>query len=536
MYFSKFALLLACGAAVWGQGFSAVWDENGNTLISTSLTPVGQTATGFPRLYQTSALGLQLVAAGAATIGIPDSIVSPRISARGETIAYSVSPFIPALHNPPPPPKYRGVARRGGVSYEYAGMAGLSADGRWAVFSPSNSGGVDGTMWRDLETGEEKFVAGLTAAMDSVADDGSVLSFAYNSVRIYRPDGTYRQWEMPFTPRAGVVSRDGSTALLLASDPPVASTKALYVMELASGVAHLLNEQCYNCRLLSISADGSQLLYSDGFAQATPHWVDWRSGQRRDLVTQAGQLASLQFSADGTAIYLANESAGSYRQDLTTGQESVLAAPIPELLTPPDLLATGGWYRIRGTNLRDVDLLVNGTVLPANSRDDTAQILQVPWYLPLGKGEWVVRGAKSLFEPRRLPVIALEQAPHFLQLVDLGETALDWQSVYLALSEADGALINRNRPAQPGEVIRLWLTGAGRTPEVLQWFGSQQGPWDRTTPMEVLGVEPYPRQEGWWVVRFRIPDGLAAGNFHLTCVTPVESPAGDFATLPVAVR
>jgi len=541
MHFSKFMLILTCGIAAWGQGFSAVWDENGNTLISTRNWPAGQTGTAQSRLYQTTAFGLQLVAAGAATAGTPDSIVFPRISARGETIAYSVKPFTLILHNPPPAPQYRGVVRKGGVSHEYAGIAGLSANGRWAVFSPSNLGGVDGTVWRDLATGQEKFVAGLTADMRSVADDGSVMTFVQpagvlNSVRIYRPDGTFLQRHLPATPRAGVISRDGSTALLLTSDDPSSATGTLSVMEVASGVVHLINDQCHDCSQHTISDDGSQLLYRDGLAPATPHWLDWRSGKRRDLVTQAGPLAALQFSASGKEVYLADNNAGSYLQDLATGEETVLMPPVPGLLSPPSLVAPGGWYRIDGLNLSDVELSINGRVLPANSRTDAGQVLQIPWDVPLGQGAWMFKGAKSPFEPVRWPVAVLPHAPRFLRLVDLGETSPDWQPVYVALSETDGALINRNRPAYPGEVLRLWMTGVGRTPADLRWFVTQADRADRTTPIEALSVDPFPAQEGWWVARVRVPAGLTPGNFSILCDAPPERPAGDVAVLPFDIH
>jgi len=540
MHFSKFVLIWTCGLAAWGQGFSAAWDENGNSLISTELTPVGLAASGFPRIYQASAFGMRLVAAGAVTSGaIPDSIVFPRMSARGEAIAYTVKPFVPALHNPPPPPQYRGVARSNGASYEYAGIAGLSANGRWAVFSPSSSGGVDGTVWRDLETGAEKFVAGLTASVDSVADDGSVLSFSQyagtsNSVRIYRPDGTFRERQIGSTPRGGLLSRDGTTALVRASDEPSSTAVALHVMEVASGVTHLLDAQCSACDLLAISADGSQVLYRDGREPAVPRWVEWRSAQHRNLATRAGELASLQFSDGGKEVYLADRNGGAYRLEMATGKEIVLSPPVPELTEPPTLVAPGGWYRLRGINLSDVEISVNGTILTADSRSDNLQIVRAPMSLPAGKGQWQFSGVKSPFEPRPVAVTAVEQAPRFLRLADLGETLPDWRQVNLAISEVDGSLINSNRPARPGEVIRLWMTGVGRTPAALQWFASQVTSGDRTTPLEALSVEAYPRQEGWWVARIRIPAGLAAtGNLYVICDAPPEHPAGDVAVLPV---
>jgi hypothetical protein len=126
------------------------------------------------------------------------------------------------------------------------------------------------------------------------------------------------------------------------------------------------------------------------------------------------------------------------------------------------------------------------------------------------------------------------RAPRFLVLYDFGETANDWASVNVAFSAGSGDLINRNRLARPGELLRIYLTGLGQSSDGLDWLYWDEAAQSWRSDLEVLSVERDSGEAALWVARIRIPASLPAGRLRLAC-SPGGGPSlRTTATLDVA--
>jgi hypothetical protein len=104
----------------------------------------------------------------------------------------------------------------------------------------------------------------------------------------------------------------------------------------------------------------------------------------------------------------------------------------------------------------------------------------------------------------------------------------------VAFSAGNGDLINRNRPARPGELVRIYLSGLGQSSDGLDWLYWDEPAQSWRSDLEVLSVERDSGEAAWWVALIRIPPSLPAGRLMLACSPGGEPGLRTTATLDVA--
>lgn len=188
------------------------------------------------------------------------------------------------------------------------------------------------------------------------------------------------------------------------------------------------------------------------------------------------------------------------------------------------------------TQLRGVNVTVNGIDAPlialANSSGGQQINLQVPFEVQPGPATVVVsnNGTETVFE--NVAVNAVQPGIFEVDIVD---------GRYAAALHSDFRLVSPADPARPGEVILLFLTGAGATDPPVGTNQAGPTPAARMAVPPIVGldhqgVESFggfyaPGLATAYQINFRVPDTAASGNRELTVV--VDGAGSQTVLLPV---
>ena len=187
-------------------------------------------------------------------------------------------------------------------------------------------------------------------------------------------------------------------------------------------------------------------------------------------------------------------------------------------------------------SLRGVRVTINGETAPlialANSSGGQQINLQVPFEVQPGPATVVINnnGTETVIES--VAVNAVQPGIFEVDIVD---------GRYAAALHADFRLVSPADPAKPGEVILLFLTGAGPTNPAVATNAAGPTPAALTATPPVVGldhqgVESFggfyaPGLATAYQINFRVPDTAATGNRELTVV--VDGAGSQTVLLPV---
>jgi uncharacterized protein (TIGR03437 family) len=160
---------------------------------------------------------------------------------------------------------------------------------------------------------------------------------------------------------------------------------------------------------------------------------------------------------------------------------------------------------------------VNGTPIPLNYVSPGQINAQAPVELSAGAATLVVETVSGAAQPVTFQVAAA------------GPGIFVWGENRAVATHADGRLITSESPAEPGETIIVYLTGAGVVaPPVATGAAAGVSPLSRATlpssaaiggrsaPVDFLGMTPY--LVALSQANLRVPEGLAAGD-HAVVIT-----------------
>lgn len=197
-------------------------------------------------------------------------------------------------------------------------------------------------------------------------------------------------------------------------------------------------------------------------------------------------------------------------------------------------MAPGAWCKLTGRALSERRVLLGTREVSVRRRSPSVLYVVVDPDMPLGPASFEIENPKSPFRSTARPIRVVARYPQFIRLERLGETAPDWIGVPLVISESNGDLINPARPAHPGEVLKVWLTGAGSNPRGLLWQFSDNATGFDFRPTALLSIERSTGEPSWWVACYRVPEVVSTDNFLLRAVEPTVPDSNDLIWIPVA--
>lgn len=448
----------------------------------------------------------------------------PSVSADGGIVAYTLSRFRP-MWPPDPYAELEGVIR---ISSRFAveeirkpARVRISANGRWALFTPAAGDGTARSWWLNLETREE---VPASAWIDArwVADDGTAVTAAAARLLVFTPGQTVREISTVYSVDSlRGISRDGSRACvsLLGAGLAVVDLKTGFVDVVMPPVLSMVN--------VLMSPDGSGFyIFATGPANGvTPGskgivWFDLRTREPEILAESTAEFypSGASISPCGRRLFFFSHYAGIVEFDIEARRFSGLLAERPSPGYVPEYLTPASWLRLGVTAAAGETRVLIGGLEPAVYFRFGNSLVVVPDPLtPLGESEIRLVNDASPFEPEVRPVVVALRVPLFVILADLGPQDSLWSSVALIFDERTGDLINPWRPVRPDEVLRVYLTGIVEGPEHVEWSAQFDG-LPAPAP-EVLGIERDPNLPAWWIARIRVPSVSRTANYRL-CLTP----------------
>lgn len=525
-------VVLACAAAE-GQPISSTADGR-SVLFTTSARLRGEDGPAVLRVFEASNGAVRVVASGKPGQG-NRAVIMPRMNDQGEVQAWSLDTGI--WHKDPPwQLMHQGVVRNRADGWEIRkyGVAGLSRDGRWAVFSGpvhpgySESGESSQTIWVDLWSGQEWISPDLIVSVDEDADDGTVLGEC-GDICVYRPgqEPVRIADSMPLGPS---LDRYGRTVAFWRD-------WRIWRQDLASGETTQWSEPCTEyCTNLRIAPAGAGFLYveHDLKTRRGRLWQKIGEGPPRLTSPPEWDVQDAAWSGDGSAV-LVVEDDNIWRIEVSTGSFEKLVAAGPLISSMTSHMAPGSVIQFAGTGMTNAKLSVGGA--PATKVTLASGEIRhlVPESVPLRDALFEADVPESPFEPWRTPVRIAAIAPRFIQQQELpldGERR--WGQAVLQ-RDSDNSMVTEVSPARRGEVLRAWLTGIDGKPSSLRWeWRAVAG--DNGPVVEVLGFERATGYQGYWVARFRVPEISIGTRPQLVCQAALEPWFHSWITAPLAAE
>lgn len=418
----------------------------------------------------------------------------------------------------------------------HSGFVGVSRNGEWAVWSKPNSLSLTArTLWVNLVTGEEISQPGLEVSTDSIGSDGSVVSVAApvstsgGAVSVHAPRKAVDVIrESSSNNTRGLLSSDARRLLLLEG-----RVLAIYDRDTRERIA--INGFGEWAALGVLSPSGTLVAYLQEAAMKQILVLDANTKTTRALPVLDDNVANLQFSDDGATLWVKTVALAILRIDLASGETTVVMPPTPSITAVRRKATPGARFRIDGQGLA----AANKVLLGKESASITGRgpgWLQV--LLPngldgscLGCMDWSTSSPDAPLEAPGLATAVLPQYPEFLSLYDLGESDPNWAIRPVAFAASDGGLLNYpDRPALAGEEVLFWMTGIGDHKEKVR-FGLYL-PYESGSRADELldyAFTPDPNNQGWWILRFRLPTGISSGSAIVLCVIGTRGQTGDAA-------
>ena len=472
------------------------------------------------------------------------SVANPTVSADGLTLAYSNVFSVPGKYTgyidhvegviEKTTPFSRLIIRR-------EGMVGVSRNGRWALFTKTGRAESTGSTWIDFYTGQEYESAESGLPVSSIADDGSVAVTSPDGIRILTPGRPVRSFELkPGLTEGTFLSRDGSTLVLVQRSS--ASDTVVRRIDLESGMETTVSSQCFGCSPYALSADSTRLflvtLSAPGNDLAEGHAaiqvLDLRDGSLSTLAILDKEPVRLTVSDDASSVWVATQNWGILHLDVNSGNVTEMLAETPSVSAGDMLIAPGAWCKLTGRAMAEGRVLLGTHEVAVRQRSATSMFVVINPDTPLGTASFEIENPRSPFRSVSNPIRVVPRYPRFIRLESLGETAPDWIGVPLVISESNGDLINPARPALPGEVLKVWLTGTGSDPSGLHWQYSDSPTGFEFQSTAILSIERFSGEPSWWVARYRVPDVVSTGNFLLRSEEPSVPDSNDLIWIPVA--
>ncbi len=521
------ALLLALTVDAQHGGFSV--DEQGRVWFVTDLAPRNSDAGEKSRLYIADASGFKVEAEAATYTDGMRAIVLPAVSSDGTRVAWTERAIFPTIAGRTRPTEYVGSVVRHGRYSEgpvvRPGFAGISRNGEWALWANPAANGL-GSVWLNSSTGEEIPLPGVMLSVETVAADGSAVRPLEDRVEVHRPAGAVDRIPAGFISTQALISAD--TRRLL-----INSARALYLYDRDLSEWTTLAGDCGYCSIRALSPDGTRIAFVGDSLQRAITLVDTRDGTERTIPMSDDRVESLQFSDDGSALWVMTSGLELLRIDVASGEWSVTMPPTPVLRRLPKYAAPGARFRIDGDGLAGAAVSVRGRRLEITDRGPGWLQAMLPVDLPPGPAQWTVDGPGARFEAGPVPMEIVRQLPQFLELRDLGESDPVWMPRPVAFGASDGWLINPERPALPGEELLLSMTGLNEDTGALQWSIRPFADNGLGRGLSIDGVEPDPSRPGWWIVRLRLPADTPPGDTYVFCWTDELPHEIGYALLPV---
>jgi uncharacterized protein (TIGR03437 family) len=145
-------------------------------------------------------------------------------------------------------------------------------------------------------------------------------------------------------------------------------------------------------------------------------------------------------------------------------------------------------------------IAVEGVRAPILSISATEAVIQIPWDIPLGTASIAVAGRGAFSNTLAAPVVA--ETPEIV-----------------ALAHTDGAPLDGDRPARPGEIVTVYATGMGPVNGTV--ISGNPAPWltlirTANEPALLVGAEPAqvlfcglaPGSVGMYQINFIVPGNL----------------------------
>lgn len=467
-------VLLLTGAPLLAQFVELATTHTGDTLyFSTTLARKGQAPKRSEfRIYRWNSAGPPELAAERGDLafrfggGSGDGARLPQVSADGETFAYTLQ----GICEPGETCNSNAVARAVVVTRWFDGNLGdgavqISANGQWALFTPTPSRGpgpgspipAPAALIR-LGTGERVNVPPPAPFFtQAVADDGSVIVQDPGPSRI----ALWRAGQStPINSSGGAWGRSADGRRLLYTS--FLNGFRLIVRDLVTGADTEILPAATDGSLpqwMGVSADGRRALYriAGREPEGPAFLVDTVTRQRTPIPLPAGELATGgTLSGSGEVAFLVTNLGRLVR---FAGGEISQVVPPTALLRNSNQLSPGSFVRLEGTLPRvksqlDGAILLNDVPMPilwANEREIAAQ---TPWELA------------NRFEATLRVALAGESSFEQNELIFLPQVAPRFEGTPAAGLSFPGVMISTDwrvltTDPQPGQIIHLYFSGLG---------------------------------------------------------------------------
>ena len=420
--------------------------------------------------------------------------MGPRINDNGDLRAYSFYEL--RFNGRNYVAEYTGVVRhvRDGWEVRHPGRVGLSRAGRWAAFAV-NSFSVP-TLLLDLWTSAETVIPD-NAELDSVADDGSLVSWHLRSFVVYRPGAEPRRYSLPFDAFGLRIDRYARYVAVYGDD-------GLWRVNLATGEVEPWVRQCDNCQVLDLGPDGASILYR----QWSILYLAREPGSTPSAVMRQPELpVSDAALTDAGATIIASTPDGILGHDLISSFESVQVPGPTSFTREPAILAPGLWVRQEGSGLSAAEIRLDSSDVPLLWRSSSDIRWVVPADARLGLSTLAIGQERSPFAPATRTVDVQLAAPTFILQGDAGigpQFFFNWPIAYHA---ATGRPVDFADPARPGESVDLVMTGLNGQGAATTWILSALNVDVYHYPV-FESAAPSPDNAQWTVVRLKMPEAL----------------------------
>jgi hypothetical protein len=264
-------------------------------------------------------------------------------------------------------------------------------------------------------------------------------------------------------------------------------------------------ENCVNCFMHGIAANGAGLLYQES---SSLFFV--REPGTTALRVPATSPAAL--SGDGRLI-VATVDGDVVRIDVETLAVQVVVRG-QAWASAPWILAPGMWVRSVGGNLTRAEVRMGDEVIQPLKQGPAEVVWTVPGSTPLGTSALVIDIADSPFRHFGQPVQVQQVAPRFITEAEAGIGNSVTARFPVILHADTGLPVRWFDPARPGELLNLLMTGLNDRPSAVEWSFAPNDfePRYRLLPER---AEPHPANPYWTVVQLRMPVPLQAATCTL---------------------
>jgi hypothetical protein len=267
------------------------------------------------------------------------------------------------------------------------------------------------------------------------------------------------------------------------------------VIQVSSGTERTLSRG-FSPANISVSSDGSTILFSDGAAEGTELFtIGINGGNPRQISHETDGIASAVISGDGRSAFAVTGGSRLIRVDTISGGATELIATTPRVdasyrLYPPatTIAALGSVIELYGFAVPAIQkLTLCGR--PLAFVQPHARF-QIPWDLQEGTCQAIVSAASEFEDAAVLQVQTYD--PRFIANGMLFHAGFS-------------GTVTANSPAHPGEVISAYMTGLGPMDSrggLTSGFRCSVGPM--TADVLYAGVAP--GATGFYQINVRIPN------------------------------